>query len=90
MPMHKELRRLWDAAGYGTKMGSSEVVPPPTSDLIRVYHLTSAEYGISNLALKRLKVARFFELNDPFELLSVLQRRSFEASSTKAQGGIQL
>lgn len=37
---------------------------------MRVYYLTSAEYAISNIALKRLKVSRYQDLNDPFELLA--------------------
>ena len=52
-------------------MGSAEVVPPPPTDYIRLYHLTSAEFGISNIAFGRLKVARFSDLNDPFELMAV-------------------
>src|ERR1044071_6999084 len=35
------------------------------------YHLTSAEHAISDLALGRLKVARFAEVNDPFELFAL-------------------
>lgn len=38
---------------------------------MRVYHLLSAEWGLSNLALRRMKVSRLHELNDPFELLAV-------------------
>jgi hypothetical protein len=41
--------------------------PPGCS---RVYYLTSAEYATSNVVFRRLKVARFSELNDPFELLA--------------------
>jgi len=37
---------------------------------MKLYHLTSAEYAISNIALRRLKIARFGDLNDPFELLA--------------------
>lgn len=71
MPMNQAFRELWAAAGYGSDFGSAAVVPPPPSDFIRVYHLTSAEYAISNIALGRLKVARFSDLNDPFELMAV-------------------
>lgn len=39
--------------------------------ITRVYYLTGAQYGISNVALRRLKVSRFASLNDPFELLGV-------------------
>lgn len=38
---------------------------------MRLYYFTSAEFGISNIALRRLKVSRFHDLNDPFELLAV-------------------
>lgn len=38
---------------------------------MRVYHLTEALFGLSDISLRRLKVARFSELNDPFELLAV-------------------
>ncbi len=37
---------------------------------MRLYHLTTTEYAISNIALRRLKIARFGDLNDPFELLA--------------------
>lgn len=38
---------------------------------MRVYYLTSAQFAISNIALKRIKISRFSDLNDPFELLAV-------------------
>lgn len=38
---------------------------------MRVYNLTSTQFALSNIALRRLKVARFDDLNDPFELLAV-------------------
>ncbi len=38
---------------------------------MRVYYLTGAPFAVSNLALKRVKIARFADLNDPFELLAV-------------------
>jgi hypothetical protein len=37
---------------------------------MRVFHLTHTEYALSNIALRRLKVARIADLNDPFELLA--------------------
>jgi hypothetical protein len=70
MTMKKWLRAEWKRAGYGTQMGSSEVDPPPPATLLRLYHITSAEYGLSNIGLRRLKIARFSALNDPFELLA--------------------
>ncbi|ECC9552470.1 Protein of uncharacterised function (DUF2971) [Salmonella enterica subsp. salamae] len=39
-------------------------------DTMRVYYLTSAEYAISNIALNRLKISRYQDLNDPFELIA--------------------
>lgn len=38
---------------------------------MRVYYLTGAQFALSNLALRRLKVARFEDLNDPFELMGI-------------------
>jgi len=38
---------------------------------MRVYNLTTAQYALSNIALRRLKVARYDQLNDPFELLAI-------------------
>lgn len=54
--------------------------PPDDPSLIRVYHLTSADHAISNIALSRMKVSRFSDLNDPFELLALNVR---EASTRK-------
>ena len=71
MPAHSQLRQLWTAAGYSSGMGSAAAVPPPNGEYLRVYHLTSATHAISSVALQRLKVARFSDLNDPFELLAV-------------------
>lgn len=36
---------------------------------MRVYHFSSAASAVSVIALKRIKVSRFHDLNDPFELL---------------------
>lgn len=38
---------------------------------MRLYYFTGANFALSNLALRRLKVSRFQDLNDPFELLAV-------------------
>lgn len=38
---------------------------------VEAYHLLSAEHAISSIGLRRLKVARFSEANDPFELLGL-------------------
>jgi hypothetical protein len=71
MPMHKEYRVEWERAGYSSKMGSAEVLRPPAAEWIRLYHITTADFAMNNVALRRLKVARFLDLNDPFELLAL-------------------
>lgn len=38
---------------------------------MRVYHLLSAENGLSDISLRRIRVSRIRDLNDPFELLAV-------------------
>jgi Protein of unknown function (DUF2971) len=38
---------------------------------MRVYYLTGAQFALSNIALRRLKISRFEDLNDPFELLGI-------------------
>lgn len=59
---------------------------------MRVYDLTGAQFGLSDLALRRVKVARFADLNDPFELLAVdLQdpelRRAFQTIRDRIDSG---
>jgi hypothetical protein len=41
-----------------------------------VYHITSAKHAISNIALARIKLARFSDANDPFELTALNLRES--------------
>ena len=74
--MHPEYRELWEKAGCPRHMGSAAVVRPPPPEYLRVYYLTSSEHAISDIAFGRLKVARFSDLNDPFELLSLSFRDS--------------
>ncbi len=38
---------------------------------MRVYYLTNAQFALSNIALRRIKISIFSDLNDPFELLAV-------------------
>ena len=38
---------------------------------MQLYYLTGSQFALSNLAMRRLKVSRFSELNDPFELMAV-------------------
>jgi hypothetical protein len=71
MAINKALRQAWVDAGYDPNMGSAIVVPPPPRDFLRLYYMTSAEFGISNIALGRIKVSRFSDLNDPFELMAI-------------------
>ncbi|MEA3394859.1 MAG: DUF2971 domain-containing protein [Pseudomonadota bacterium] len=41
---------------------------------MRIYYLSPSQFAISNLALRRLKIARISDLNDPFELLAMIVR----------------
>lgn len=38
---------------------------------MRVFYLCPSQFAISNIALKRIKIARISDLNDPFELLAI-------------------
>lgn len=40
-------------------------------DCMKLYYLTGAQFALSNLALRRIKISRFSDLNDPFELMAV-------------------
>lgn len=71
MAAHLDYRQAWVTAAYRSDMASAIACLPPPAHLRRVYHLTSAEHAVSNLALGRLKVARFSDLNDPFELIGL-------------------
>ena len=77
----EKMRKLWAEAGYSPKVASAFVVPPPSSKFKRLYHLTSAEHAISNIALCRLKVALLNQLNDPFELLAAELLNNHELAS---------
>jgi len=61
----------WQRLGYQKGVGSSSFLCPPLGDFVRAYHLTSSEYAVSDIERRRLKVARFSEVNDPFELLGL-------------------
>ncbi|MDH3329266.1 MAG: DUF2971 domain-containing protein [Desulfobulbaceae bacterium] len=37
---------------------------------MKVYHFLSSEYALENLRYRRLKIAQFDDLNDPFELIA--------------------
>ena len=38
---------------------------------MRVYYLTGAQFALSNLALRRIKIARYEDLNDLYELIGI-------------------
>src|SRR4030042_3833160 len=61
----------WRNEAYQKGMGSAKFSPPTGRNYRRAYHLTSAEHGISSISLRRLKVARFLDANDPFELTAL-------------------
>lgn len=43
---------------------------------MRVYHYLPAQHALSNLVFQRIKIARFSDLNDPFELLGTNRRQA--------------
>lgn len=61
----------WVALGYSKKMASAEFLAPPPAEFIRVYHFRSSQDALDAVRQKRLKVARFGDANDPFELLAL-------------------
>jgi hypothetical protein len=70
--------RILTAATVTGRSGSKVTVAPlesePMTELpakVRAYHLTSTEHAINDISLRRLKVARLSEVNDPFELLGL-------------------
>ncbi len=38
---------------------------------MKLYYLTGAQFALANLAMRRVKISRFSELNDPFELMAM-------------------
>lgn len=69
MNLNEQFRKDWKLAGYTLGHGSDAVLAPPKKGKKRLYYLTSQEHALSNIVFSRVKVARFNELNDPFELL---------------------
>lgn len=58
---------------------------------MRLYYLTGSQFALSNLALRRVKISRFSDLNDPFELLAVNlkdkeHRKAFRATKEELNG----
>jgi hypothetical protein len=59
---------------------------------MRLYYLTGAQFALSNIALRRVKISRFSDLNDPFELLAIdlkdkSHRRVFRETRDKLNEG---
>jgi Protein of unknown function (DUF2971) len=69
MPLNTGLRKKWKAAGYAHGHGSDAVLPTPPPGFKRLHYFTGPEHAISNIVFRRLKISRFSELNDPFELM---------------------
>lgn len=71
MPTNEMLRREWISGGYKSDMGSAIACRPPVNrSTIRLYNLNSVKHALSNIVNRRIKVSRFADLNDPFELLA--------------------
>jgi hypothetical protein len=71
MPINRALSAEWKKAGYKPGMASAWVTRPPPDDLIRVYHFSSEVFAIDDIKHGRLKISRFSDMNDPFELLAL-------------------
>lgn len=68
--LNGKLRKYWKRRRYSTRHGSAAVCLPPPAGFVRVYHFTKLKYARQALRLGRLKLARFSDLNDPFELFA--------------------
>lgn len=56
---------------------------------MQLFNLTSAEFAISNLALRRIKISRIGDLNDPFELLPInIRDKTLRAAAQKTRDQI--
>jgi hypothetical protein len=86
VPYNNSFRRLWAAEGYRTDLGSAATGEPPLKKFIRLYHLSSTKHAISNLQGKRLKIARFEDLNDPFEFRALEFRNKLVRAEVKNFG----
>jgi hypothetical protein len=71
MAINKSFAKEWVTARYPPGMASAWVTRPPPSNMIRAYHFTTEAFAISDIQHGRLKVSRFSDLNDPFELLAL-------------------
>lgn len=66
----RDLIAQWRALGY-PKMESETITPPPPNEYRRVYHMMKANWALVAVDAQRLRVSRFADLNDPFELFPV-------------------
>ena len=61
---------------------------------MRVYHFLSCEFGLKDIRERRLKIASFESVNDPFELLPICadadERRRFKAARVDMSKAIGL
>jgi hypothetical protein len=80
MVLTTEFRAGWKDAGYVRGCGSMRAAPPPANGFKRLYYLTGPDHAVSNIVFARIKLARFSDLNDPFELLGT----NFGHKETKA------
>src|SRR5687767_5926542 len=64
-----EFNQAWIDLGYKDDMASGKLMLPPPAEFRRVYHFLSADHAIASIALRRMKVSRAAEMNDPYELL---------------------
>ena len=72
MPSQFDYTEEWTQLDYTKDLGSCSFLPPPAPDFVRAYHMTSVPHALSDIKRRRLKVARFSEVNDPFELLGLM------------------
>jgi hypothetical protein len=56
--------------GIPSAEGLVLVAPLTKREPMRVYHLLTGENALSDLSLRRIRISRFADLNDPFELLA--------------------
>ena len=64
-------------------MGSETIVSPPAKNFLRVYHMMEARWALVAIKNQRLKVSRFENLNDPFELFAL--NRHTQAARTASK-----
>ncbi len=66
-----DYRPEWRRLGYPEGMASASFLPPPPPEFVRAYHMTRSVHALNSIELRRLKVTRFSEANDPFGLLAL-------------------